>query len=86
MQPVLMGFLAPLLLGEKNNWLQWAGIAVGFVGVIIFIGADHRATEAALWVYLLPMLATASLYNAGLYSAVLAGAADRHLAVAACYF
>jgi drug/metabolite transporter (DMT)-like permease len=44
MQPVLMGFLAPLLLGEKNNWLQWAGIAVGFVGVIIFIGADQRAT------------------------------------------
>ncbi len=61
MQPVLMGFLAPLLLGEKNNWLQWAGIAVGFVGVIIFIGADQQATEAALWVYLLPMLATASL-------------------------
>ena len=56
-----MVFLAPLLLGDKNKWLQWAGIAVGFVGVIIFIGADQRATEAALWVYLLPMLATASL-------------------------
>mgnify|MGYP004151615405 CR=1 FL=1 len=56
-----MVFLAPPLLGEKNKWLQWASIAVGFVGVIIFIGADQRATEAALWVYLLPMLATASL-------------------------
>ena len=43
-----MVFLAPLLLGEKNNWLQWAGIAVGFVGLIIFMGADQRATEAAL--------------------------------------
>ena len=43
-----MVFLTLLLLGEKNKWLQWASIAVGFVGVIIFIGADQRATEAAL--------------------------------------
>ena len=34
----------------------------------------------------MPACGPASLYNAGLYSAVLAGAADRHLAVAACHF
>ena len=55
------GALAPLVLGERNSALQWAGIGVGFSGVVIFIGADSGVTGAAPWVYGLPMLATASL-------------------------
>lgn len=61
MQPALTALLAPLFLGERNNMLQWGGIAVGFTGVVIFIGADSGATGAAIWVYALPALATASL-------------------------
>jgi drug/metabolite transporter (DMT)-like permease len=61
MQPVLTALLAPVILGERNSAMQWAGIAVGFAGVVIFIGADSGVTGAALWVYALPALATASL-------------------------
>ena len=61
MQPALTALLAPIFLNERNSWLQWAGIAVGFLGVVIFVGADRTATGAALWVYLLPLLASASL-------------------------
>jgi drug/metabolite transporter (DMT)-like permease len=61
MQPVLTALLAPVILGERNSALQWAGIAVGFAGVVIFIGADSGVTGAALWVYALPALAMASL-------------------------
>lgn len=61
MQPALTALLAPVFLNERNSWLQWAGIAVGFLGVVIFVGADRTATGAALWVYLLPLLASASL-------------------------
>ena len=61
MQPVLTALLAPVVLGERNSAMQWAGIAVGFAGVVIFIGADSGVTGAALWVYALPALATASL-------------------------
>ena len=61
MQPVLTALLAPVVLGERNSVMQWAGIAVGFAGVGIFIGADSGVTGAALWVYALPALATASL-------------------------
>ena len=61
MQPALTALLAPLVLGERNSALQWAGIGVGFAGVVIFIGADSGVTGAAPWVYGLPMLATASL-------------------------
>jgi drug/metabolite transporter (DMT)-like permease len=61
MQPALTALLAPLSLGERNNWLQWAGIGVGFLGVVVFIGADQTVTGAVWWVYLLPLLAAASL-------------------------
>ena len=61
MQPALTALLAPLVLGERNSVLQWAGIGLGFAGVVIFIGADSGATGAAPWVYALPMLAMASL-------------------------
>ena len=61
MQPALTALLAPIVLGERNSPGQWAGIGVGFLGVVIFIGADATASGAALRVYLLPALATASL-------------------------
>ena len=61
MQPALTALLTPVFLNERNSWLQWAGIAVGFLGVVIFVGADRTATGAALCVYLLPLLASASL-------------------------
>ena len=60
-RPALTALLAPLFLGERNSMLQWGGIAVGFAGVVISIGADRGATGAAIWVYALPALATANL-------------------------
>ena len=44
MQPALTALLGPVFLNERNSWLQWAGIAVGFLGVVIFVGADRTAT------------------------------------------
>lgn len=61
MQPAFTALLAPLFLNERNSILQWVGVGVGFAGVVIFIGADSGASGAALWVYALPVLATASL-------------------------
>jgi len=61
MQPAFTALLAPVFLNERNSILQWVGIGVGFAGVVIFIDADSGASGAALWVYALPALATASL-------------------------
>ena len=50
-----------LFLNERNSILQWVGVGVSFAGVVIFIGADSGASGAALCVYALLVLATASL-------------------------
>ena len=40
-------------LNDRNSWLQWASIGVGFLGLVIFVGAERTTTGTALWVYLL---------------------------------
>ena len=71
MQPAFTALLAPLFLNERNRILQWVGVGVGFAGVVIFIGADSGASGAALWVYALPVLATASITPFGNAAALL---------------
>ncbi len=60
-QPILTALIAPKLLNEKNNMFEWAGIAVGFIGVIVFVGGNASFTGTPFWVYLLPLTATVSL-------------------------
>lgn len=61
MQPILTTLCAPLFLNEKNNIRSWFGIALGFVGVCIFVGGDVTFSGIPLWVYALPSIATISL-------------------------
>ena len=39
LQPVLTAFLAGPLFGERLSRLQWAGIALGFLGVVLVVSA-----------------------------------------------
>ena len=61
MQPMLTALCAPVLLGEKNSAMKWFGIGLGFVGVCIFVSGDTLFGGVAVWVYLLPGIATISL-------------------------
>jgi drug/metabolite transporter (DMT)-like permease len=44
--PILTALLAVLLLGETFRWWQWAGVALGFCGVLI--GVPVSAGDNAL--------------------------------------
>ena len=37
--PIYVAAFAPLVLGEHVGWGRWSAIAVGFVGVLEFVGA-----------------------------------------------
>lgn len=45
MHPILTAALGALLLGETFRWWQWAGVALGFVGVVLGVplGGDKGA-------------------------------------------
>ena len=40
LQPILTNILAGPILNEKVTWLQWIGIALGFIGALLVIGLD----------------------------------------------
>lgn len=61
MQPALTALLAPVVLSERTSFIQWLGVALGFAGVVTFVFADKAITGSSIWVYLLPLTATASL-------------------------
>jgi drug/metabolite transporter (DMT)-like permease len=42
LQPILVAILAPALASEKVSRLRWAGLILGFVGVIFVIAARSR--------------------------------------------
>jgi drug/metabolite transporter (DMT)-like permease len=52
MQPLLTAFGAGWLLGEKVNGRQWAGLALGFVGVIMVVSG--KLGDGALGPMLIP--------------------------------
>jgi drug/metabolite transporter (DMT)-like permease len=54
MQPLLTGFGAGWLLGEKVSRLQWGGLALGFVGVSLVVSG--KIGEAALGPMLIPAI------------------------------
>jgi drug/metabolite transporter (DMT)-like permease len=48
LQPLLAAALAGPVLGEHVGRQQWAGLAVGLVGVALVVGGDVRVAEAPL--------------------------------------
>ncbi|NJN16155.1 MAG: DMT family transporter [Oscillochloris sp.] len=72
MQPVLTAVLAPMLLGERVNGRQWAGLGLGLLGVALVIGeklslggAVPVITAATLTASLIALFSTtgATLYQ-----------------------
>lgn len=59
--PLITVALAALLLREPVGWRRWAGVAIGFVGVMIAVRPPFLTGEALHWAYLLP-LCTATMF------------------------
>ena len=63
-QPIMTAMLAPVLIGERISGRQWAGIGLGFGGIVIVLapriaaatGADFAKLQLALLVNLAAML------------------------------
>lgn len=60
-QPLVVATLVGPLLGLRVRGAQWAGLAVGAVGVVLVVGADLGSGTAPWTAYLLPLAAMASL-------------------------
>lgn len=60
-QPLVVATLVGPLLGLRVRGAQWAGLAVGAVGVVLVVGADLGSGPAPWTAYLLPLAAMASL-------------------------
>ena len=59
--PIITVALAALLLRERVGWRRWAGVAVGFLGVLIAVRPPFLTGQPLHWAYLLP-LATAIMF------------------------
>ncbi len=66
LQPLMAAALAGPVLGEYVGRRQWAGLAVGLVGVALVVGGDVRVAEAPLWAYAMPFAGMAGLVAATL--------------------
>jgi drug/metabolite transporter (DMT)-like permease len=66
LQPLMAAALAGPVLGEYVGRQQWAGLAVGLVGVALVVGGDVRVAEAPLWAYAMPFAGMAGLVAATL--------------------
>ncbi|MEO0408484.1 MAG: DMT family transporter [Cyanobacteria bacterium P01_A01_bin.135] len=77
LQPMATSVLSGPLLGEPVSRMQWAGMGVGFAGVVVVIAAKLGAETEASWIaYGLPFLSTISLTVATLYQRHLNRRAD----------
>ena len=67
LQPLLAATLAGPVLNERVSRQQWAGLAVGLVGVALVVGGYAGAGgEAPLWAYAMPFVGMAGLVAATL--------------------
>nr|WP_241266103.1 DMT family transporter [Streptomyces boncukensis] len=65
LQPLAAGALAGRLLGERVSRRQWAGLAIGLLGVALVVRGDlGSAGSAPSWAYALPFLGMAGLLTA----------------------
>ena len=60
-QPLVVATLVGPLLGLRVRGAQWAGLAVGALGVVLVVSADLGSGTAPWPAYLLPLVAMASL-------------------------
>lgn len=50
MAPLLVMVLAPWLLGERPRWHRWAGVLLGFAGMLVVVRPGGQlSTEGAVW-------------------------------------
>ena len=61
LQPLITIAFAPSAIQGKLSPMQWSGVAMGFLGVLMVVGDNISITHIEWWVYLLPLLATACL-------------------------
>ena len=60
-QPLVVATLVGPLLGLRVRGGQWAGLAVGALGVVLVVGSQHGDSDAPGWAWALPGLAMACL-------------------------
>ncbi|POH66659.1 EamA/RhaT family transporter [Cryobacterium zongtaii] len=63
-QPLVVATLVGPLLGLRVRALQWLGLALGAVGVVLIVAADASTSISPTPAYLLPLVALASLVAA----------------------
>lgn len=63
-QPLVVATLVGPLLGLRVRGLQWAGLVLGAVGVVLIVLADGSAAMSLTPAYLLPLISLASLVTA----------------------
>lgn len=65
-QPILTALLAPFLLGERISLRQWAGIVLGFLGILLVLQPKIAAVDGAQmaglsWLFLLNFIGMVSV-------------------------
>jgi drug/metabolite transporter (DMT)-like permease len=60
-QPLLVAAAAGPALGVRTSPRQWAGLALGLVGVGLVVAGDAGVGDAPWWAFLLPVGGTAAL-------------------------
>jgi len=63
-QPLVVATLVGPLLGLRVRGLQWVGLVLGAVGVVLIVVADGSASMSLTPAYLLPLVSLASLVTA----------------------
>jgi len=63
-QPLVVATLVGPLLGLKVRAVQWLGLVLGAVGVVLIVTADASASMSPTPAYLLPLVSLASLVTA----------------------
>ena len=63
-QPLVVATLVGPLLGLRVRVLQWVGLVLGALGVVLIVAADASARLSLTPAYVLPLLALASLVTA----------------------
>lgn len=67
LQPILVAFLAPLLVGERVNALFWLGLLLGFSGTLLVIFANYEIRAASLFAISMSIASLLSITAATLF-------------------
>lgn len=67
-QPILTAMLAPALIGERISWRQWAGITIGFLGILLVLQPKLASLQPS---ELQPILFALAINGIGMISVTL---------------